>query len=222
MHNCYIYKERKFDDMILKKRKILLILTIIILISCIFFSIYKNNHDAKKLLSNLKCDEAAIIYKKLNILKKNETKIKKCKYNKAKEYYSKEDFENAYPIFYSLDQYLDSKELYLNSYYEVAKKLKLNGSLNEAIIMFNQIIDYKDSGKLLNSTKKDLIENAQVGDVVFYGKYEQDGDLTNGDELIEWIVISKNGEDLLLLSKNILIKMEFGTEYYWSKSKSHC
>ena len=40
-----------------------------------------------------------------------------------------------------------------------------------------------------------------VGDVITFGKYEQDNDLSNGSEDIEWIVLDKKDGNLLLLSK---------------------
>ncbi len=43
-----------------------------------------------------------------------------------------------------------------------------------------------------------------VGDSYYFGKYEQDGNKENGTEPIEWIILKKDGEDTLLISKNIL------------------
>lgn len=59
--------------------------------------------------------------------------------------------------------------------------------------------------------------NADVGDIVEYGKYEQDGKMDNGPESIEWYVLKKitndSGEDmLLLLSKYILAKRSYNDE----------
>ena len=59
--------------------------------------------------------------------------------------------------------------------------------------------------------------NADVGDIVEYGKYEQDGKMDNGPESIEWYVLKKitndSGEDmLLLLSKYILAERSYNDE----------
>ena len=43
-----------------------------------------------------------------------------------------------------------------------------------------------------------------VGDVVTFGSYEQDNDYSNGKEPIEWIVLSNDGNKMLLLSKYAL------------------
>ncbi|MBQ6719459.1 MAG: hypothetical protein IJN20_03800 [Oscillospiraceae bacterium] len=50
---------------------------------------------------------------------------------------------------------------------------------------------------------------------VFLGKYEQDGNLTNGPEPIEWLVIGAEGENILLVSKYGL-----SSRPYHNKSKS--
>ena len=48
------------------------------------------------------------------------------------------------------------------------------------------------------------LKEASVGDYVLFGNYEQDNDLTNGKEAIEWIVLAKENDDLLLISQYAL------------------
>ena len=43
--------------------------------------------------------------------------------------------------------------------------------------------------------------NVSVGDVITFGKYEQDNDPSNGREDIEWIVLAKEGNQALVISK---------------------
>lgn len=61
-----------------------------------------------------------------------------------------------------------------------------------------------------------------VGSVVIFGEYEQDNDLTNGAEPIEWIVLDKNEEgDCLLISKCALDAAaynEHSTYISWEQS----
>ena len=49
-----------------------------------------------------------------------------------------------------------------------------------------------------------LIQDASIGDVVCVGKYEQDHNTDNGSEDIEWILLQKDDESVLLLSRFIL------------------
>ena len=57
---------------------------------------------------------------------------------------------------------------------------------------------------LSEEEKKTDFENIKVGDLVYFGSYEQDNDLENGTEPIEWIVLSTNKGKAFLLSKYIL------------------
>ena len=50
------------------------------------------------------------------------------------------------------------------------------------------------------------------GDIITFGSYEQDNELSNGKEPIEWIVLSNDGEKLLLLSKYALDCQPYNTE----------
>ncbi|MBO4410683.1 MAG: hypothetical protein J5794_00615 [Lachnospiraceae bacterium] len=44
------------------------------------------------------------------------------------------------------------------------------------------------------------LKEAAVGDVVVFGTYEMDGDTANGNEPIEWLVLDKNSDSLLVIS----------------------
>ena len=72
------------------------------------------------------------------------------------------------------------------------------------------------------SPVKEAIKNAQVGDIIEIGSFEQDGDETNGAEPIEWQVLADEDGKKLLLSKYILMPlgntMVFpgdGVKYSW-------
>lgn len=62
------------------------------------------------------------------------------------------------------------------------------------------------------------IDNAEIGNIVHFGKYEQNGDVSE-TEPIEWVVLAKNEDKLLLISRYIIEKMRFGTSPYWKKSE---
>ncbi len=51
---------------------------------------------------------------------------------------------------------------------------------------------------------KELSKSIKVGDTVYFGKYEQDGNKKNGKEKIEWQVLEKKGNKALLISKKVL------------------
>ena len=48
------------------------------------------------------------------------------------------------------------------------------------------------------------LDKVSVGGHVMFGKYEQDNDLTNGEEDIEWIVLAQENDKILMVSKYAL------------------
>ena len=55
---------------------------------------------------------------------------------------------------------------------------------------------YRSAENLLTSEQPDLAK----GDIVTLGHYEQDHDLANGQEPVEWLVLDRIGDEVLLLS----------------------
>ena len=54
---------------------------------------------------------------------------------------------------------------------------------------------------------------AEVGDTFTFGTYEQDGKKTNGAETVEWIVLAKEDNKVLALSKYALDCMPYNSEF---------
>ncbi len=65
------------------------------------------------------------------------------------------------------------------------------------VVLFTVILPNRKSGS-------NHIKDVAVGDTVFFGQYEQDNDLTNGAEEIEWLVLAKEDGKALLISKYAL------------------
>ena len=53
----------------------------------------------------------------------------------------------------------------------------------------------------------------EIGDIVKFGKYEQDNNESNGKEDIEWKVLDKNGDLYLLINNKILDNMQYSVTY---------
>ena len=67
------------------------------------------------------------------------------------------------------------------------------------------------------------LSNVKVGDVVDFGSYEQDNNTSNGEELIEWIVLAKENGKALLISKYCLdyqLYHNVDTAITWENSSS--
>lgn len=55
--------------------------------------------------------------------------------------------------------------------------------------------------------------SVKVNDTLFFGRYEQDGLLRNGEEPIEWIVLAVDGDQALLLSRYALDSRPYNDAY---------
>lgn len=76
----------------------------------------------------------------------------------------------------------------------------------------------KDGGVTWNyatyaSKPNTFLSNPQKGSSVIFGAYEQDGDESNGKEPLEWLVLDRDGDRALLLSKYGIEAMQ------WEKDK---
>ncbi|MBE6540779.1 MAG: TIR domain-containing protein [Ruminococcaceae bacterium] len=95
-------------------------------------------------------------------------------------------------------KYLMAIELYSSKKYE------------EAYLAF-KALDYKDS---YEQAEKILYEHpsvAQIKDYIKLGSYEQDNNILNGKEEIEWLVLAKEKDRMLVVSKYALDAQPFNT-----------
>ncbi len=71
--------------------------------------------------------------------------------------------------------------------------------------------------------KKEQWQSCQPGDILTFGKYEQDNDLKNGPEDIEWLVLDREENQVLVISKYILDAQIYGDTTndaaYWTISE---
>jgi hypothetical protein len=89
--------------------------------------------------------------------------------------------------------------------YESAVTAYNEGKYEMAVDMFSELEDYEQSNEfLVKATEFASIVNAEVGDTVIFGSYEQDNNKSNGKEEIEWIVLDKSDNDLIMISKYVL------------------
>jgi len=74
--------------------------------------------------------------------------------------------------------------------------------------------DDEDENELVENASDDVTtpEKAEVGDYITFGTYEQDNDTTNGKEDIEWLVLEKQGDKILVISKYALDCVYFSEE----------
>ena len=104
-----------------------------------------------------------------------------------------------------------------NSKYNAAITLMDAGNVIEAYEALVALDGYKDSEDKTNSIydkyKVEKLKVAKAGDYVFFGAYEQDNDISNGKEYIEWLVLEVKDGKALVVSKYALDCQQYNTSY---------
>nr|WP_269141877.1 DUF6273 domain-containing protein [Lientehia hominis] len=101
--------------------------------------------------------------------------------------------------------------------YDRALSLCEEGNFAEAQRLLISLGDYKDAEKLAYG--KDFL---QVGCHVRFGHYEQDNDLNNGPEIIEWRILDRDQDKILVVSEYVLDFKQMDSAFreveYWGDS----
>ncbi len=87
------------------------------------------------------------------------------------------------------------------------------GKYDEAIDAFlalNSVEGTAKAGEIYSSEGyRAYLKTKEIGDTLRFGAYEQDNDASDGKEAIEWIVLEKDGDTLLLITKYVLDNKPF-------------
>ena len=100
--------------------------------------------------------------------------------------------------------------------YQAAEELLLAGNDQDAYKEFLALVGYRDSLQRADAiyeslTGRETLAEARVGDTVIFGTYEQDGSKANGPEWIEWLVLDREEDRILVISKYGLSSQAFNT-----------
>lgn len=136
--------------------------------------------------------------------------IPKQKYNQAMELIFSGDYDSAYEL---LEELGKSEDIASNKYDRAIKYID-SGDYKAAYMLLDGL-SYKDSAEKLLRIKpqyyKFLLKNSKVGDIVYFGTYEQDNDTSNGKEDIEWLVLAKKGNRILVISDKALDRQPYNS-----------
>ncbi len=146
------------------------------------------------------------------------------KYNTAVELYNAGKYDEAITAFIALNGYKDSLEQVTkceaaikDGKYNTAVALIQKGDIINAYEILIALNGYKDSAEkakeIFGKYKIEKLKTASVGDIVYFGSYEQDNNTSNGKEDIEWIVLSKYGNKALIISKYALDCKKYNSSY---------
>ena len=101
-----------------------------------------------------------------------------------------------------------------NNKYNAAISLMNEGKIIEAYDSLIALNGYKDSKeKAASIYDQNKMKFAKVGDTVIFGTYEQDNNKSNGKEDIEWLVLAKEDNRMLIISDKALDCKQYNSTY---------
>ena len=99
--------------------------------------------------------------------------------------------------------------------YQNAKLLIDNGEYEDAYALLKELRGYRDVDRIVeNDENFDDVLWKTPDSIVTYGTYEQDNNPSNGAEPIEWIVLKRDDDNVILISKyGLETTLSYNTEY---------
>lgn len=132
------------------------------------------------------------------------------KYNEAMDLIDSGDYESAYALL----EEIGKNDVIATNKYDRAIDLIDSGDYKAAYALLDGL-SYRDSEEKLQSMKSQhpqaFLGGADVGDTVTFGTYEQNNNYSDGNENIEWIVIDKQEDKIMVVSKCIIAMQPFNT-----------
>lgn len=172
---------------------------------------------AMKLLESEDYDSAYALLKEID---DNET-IASSKRSRAMKLLDSGDFDSAYTLLREIN---DIDTIFASKYDRAIKCID-SGDYESAYILLKDI-SYKDSKEKYAIAKAKykqiLIRNAAVGDKIIFGTYEQDNVTSNGTEEIEWLVLAKENNKILVISDKVLDAKQYNNEIKGNTTWEQC
>ena len=138
--------------------------------------------------------------------------IRSSKYDRAIAAEANGEIGAAYELFNQLGDYKDTLD-HMSAIGPVyGEQAVANEDFLTAYRVYNQIGDTEQAAALEEAYPWVTIPDAQVGDSVWFGHYEQDADKSNGTELVEWIVLGRLDDKVMLLAKDNIDLQQFNEE----------
>ena len=143
--------------------------------------------------------------------------IPNIKYNDAIALMDAGKYNEAITAFEEMNGYKDSNEKSLEINYAIAMLAFENGVFERTMEQLEVLEEFANSKEQIGNIKKSVYEsipkseNVEVGKEIIFGGYEQDNVTDNGKEAIEWLVLTKEGNKVLIISKYALDCQPYNT-----------
>ena len=165
-------------------------------------------------------DDAYTAFTGLKNYSDSAEKAQESIYQKGLSLLVNKQYDQAAEVFASLGAYSDSVEMVKESAYQKGKALADSQRYAEAAAILIGIKDYKDTASLIagnvglsSAAAAELDRKFTVGNVVVFGRYEQDDNQGNGKEPVQWRVLKREGQKALLISEMNLDSQPYNKEW---------
>ena len=134
-------------------------------------------------------------------------------YKAAMRLYEAGQYEEALESFSLISGFKsqEAREMRKECKYVIAKARMESRQYTEAKEFLDEIGDYKDAEEYRLRCIEKINETAGVDEIVYFGSYEQDNHEENGKEMLEWIVLEREGDKALILSRYGLEVLPYNT-----------
>ncbi|MCF0111922.1 MAG: hypothetical protein HUJ58_08465, partial [Erysipelotrichaceae bacterium] len=149
-------------------------------------------------------------------------KIKECWYLMGAMAFEAKEYDDAVEYFGYAEDYEDAAERIREVWYTKGKELLTNQKYDEARIALTNSNGYNDANlRLQLCDLRETLSEASVGDYIKFGTYEQDNKTNNGKEEIEWKVVAKSENKLLVVSRYVLTSKSYDADAgkTWANTK---
>ena len=205
-------QRRIAEEAAAKKRKIIIaIVSSIAIVSIVFIIVLtkviipkQKLNTAISLLDSGDYDAAYALLEELG----KDDEITSNKYDRAMALINSGDYDAAYALL----EEIGNRDAIASSKYDRAVALIDSGDYVAAYILLNDL-DYKDSASLRKTIEHSYawFKICPIGGTGFFGTYEQDNNTSNGKEDIEWIVLAREGDRVLVVSRYALDCQPYNT-----------
>ena len=172
--------------------------------------------QAVTLRENGQYDDAIAVFKALGNYSDAKTQIEETKYQRAVTMSENGQYDDAIAAFKALGNYSDAATQITETKYQQANRLNAAARYDEAYAIYVTLTGYKDVDKLL-AEDDNIIAAARdakfaVGKYVTFGTYPQTK-AGNDATPIEWLVLARDGNKALLISRYGLDEQPYNKDY---------
>lgn len=224
---CENAEEKQRQESARRKKTLTIVAVVVVMVACAIAwcipnVIIPNNkyQQAVALREEGQYDDAIAAFAELGDYSDAAQQLSETKYQQALALRENGQYEDACTIFWSIADYSDAKVQITETKYQQANNLNAAARYDEAYAIYVTLTGYKDVDKLLAEDDNMIAAAAAaardakfaVGNYVTFGTYPQTK-AGNDATPIEWLVLARDGNKALLISRYGLDAQPYNTDY---------